>query len=69
MRLDQSTVEGRGLTPVLPKEIHYHLLLAPNGAMLRQLFAPSSAPSQINTAIALILESSVDVLKVRPLPC
>lgn len=67
MLLEQASLEGRVLAPVLLKEIHYHLLLAPNGAMLRQLLAQSSIPSQINTAIGIIRESYSVTLSVPDL--
>ncbi|MEL6754360.1 MAG: AraC family transcriptional regulator, partial [Pseudomonadota bacterium] len=67
LHLEQSTIEGRVLAPVLLKEIHYHLLLAPNGGMLRQLLAPASIPSQINTAIGLIRESYSESLSIPEL--
>lgn len=67
MSLEQSTLAGRVLAPVLLKEIHYHLLLAPNGGMLRQLLKPASIPSQIKTAIGLIRETYAEPLSVPEL--
>lgn len=67
MHLDAATAAGRVLAPVILKEIHYHLLLAPNGGMLRQLLSPISIPSQINEAIGLIRESYAEALSIPDL--
>ncbi|WP_413785612.1 helix-turn-helix transcriptional regulator [Cognatiyoonia sp. IB215182] len=67
MSLERSTLAGRILAPVLLKEIHYHLPLAPNGSMLRQLLAPASIPSQIEKAIGLIRKAYAEPLSVPEL--
>lgn len=67
MSLEQCTLAGRVLAPVLLKEIHYHLLLAPNGGMLRQLLSQASIPSQINRAIGLIRATYAEPLSVPEL--
>ena len=42
------------LAPLIEREIHYHLLLGPQGEMVRQLARPTSQLSQVGRAINLI---------------
>ncbi len=51
LALSESTVEMKVMGPLVLKEIHFRLLMAPHGSMLRQLLGHESYASQINKAI------------------
>jgi AraC-like DNA-binding protein len=52
--LHRRPTEARVLGPLILKEIHYRLLMAPCGELLRQLLARDSNASHIARAIAII---------------
>ncbi len=52
--LASDSVERRVLEPMLLREIHFRLLMAPHGGMLRQLLRPDSHASNVSHAIARI---------------
>lgn len=54
LRLADSPAEARVLGPLLLKELHYRLLAAPSGHMLRALLRHDSAASQVARAIGHI---------------
>ncbi|MDJ0513583.1 MAG: AraC family transcriptional regulator [Methyloceanibacter sp.] len=66
-QLDGNEIEGRVLRPIIFREIHYHLLIARNGGMLRQLMSPGSASSRISRAIRKIRENYRSPLSVSDL--
>jgi transcriptional regulator GlxA family with amidase domain len=51
--------------PLILKEIHFRLLMAPNGAMLRQLLDHESNASQINKAISHLRENFKKPLSIK----
>ncbi|MBO9400496.1 AraC family transcriptional regulator [Shimia sp. R9_3] len=53
-QLSRDPVEARALAPLVLKEIHFRLLRARHGAMLRQLLRHESAASRISRTIAYI---------------
>jgi AraC-like DNA-binding protein len=53
-KLSEDPVEARALAPLVLKEIHFRLLRAKHGTMLRQLLRHESAASRISKAIAFI---------------
>ena len=53
-RLSRDPIEARALAPLVQKEIHFRLLRARHGGMLRQLLLHESPASRISKAIALI---------------
>ncbi len=53
-RLSQNPVEVQALAPLVLKEIHFRLLRAQHGGMLRQLLLHESPASRISKAIAMI---------------
>ncbi|WP_241481054.1 AraC family transcriptional regulator [Ruegeria sp. ANG-S4] len=53
-RLSQDPVEARALAPLVLKEIHFRLLRAHHGGMLRQLLRHESPASRISKTIAFI---------------
>ncbi|WP_264214173.1 AraC family transcriptional regulator [Leisingera thetidis] len=55
-RLSHDPVEVQALAPLVLKEIHFRLLRAQHGGMLRQLLLHESPASRISKAIALIRE-------------
>ncbi|MEM8540032.1 MAG: AraC family transcriptional regulator [Pseudomonadota bacterium] len=55
------------LGPLIHKEIHFRLLMAPNGGMLRQLLARDSHASRISKAIDLIRQEYRTALAVADL--
>lgn len=57
MALEPGTADADVLGPLLQKELHYRLLMAPNGGMLRALISPSSHASKIARAIAEIRDN------------
>lgn len=56
LALASNPVEARVLLPLIRKEVHFRLLMAPNGGMLRQLLRHGSHASQIARAIAHLRE-------------
>lgn len=52
--LGDDPVEGAVMEPLLLREIHYRLLVAPQGAMLRELLREDSHASHISRAIVRI---------------
>ncbi|RYZ44224.1 MAG: AraC family transcriptional regulator [Myxococcaceae bacterium] len=54
LTLAESELDARVLGPMLLKEIHYRLMMAPLGHMLRSLLRPDSHASSIARAIALL---------------
>jgi len=55
------------LAPLIEREILYHLLLGPNGGMLRELAVPASQLSQIRRAISLIQTRYNEPLRIEEL--
>ncbi|AZV76909.1 AraC family transcriptional regulator [Parasedimentitalea marina] len=53
-RLSHNPVEVRALAPLVVKEIHFRLLRAQHGGMLRQLLLHDSPASRVSKAIARI---------------
>ncbi len=53
-QLSQNPVEARALAPLVLKEIHFRLLQARHGGMLRQLLHHDSTASRISKTIAII---------------
>lgn len=53
-QIARDPVEARALAPLVLKEIHFRLLRARHGGMLRQLLRLDSAASRISRTIALI---------------
>ncbi|WP_170482195.1 AraC family transcriptional regulator [Ruegeria arenilitoris] len=56
-RLAQDPVEARALAPLVLKEIHFRLLRARHGAMLRKLLRHESPASRISKTIAFIRDN------------
>ena len=59
--------EAAVLGPLIMKEIHFRLLMAPNGGMLRQLLSRDSHASRISKAIDLIRQQYRTALAVADL--
>jgi AraC-like DNA-binding protein len=57
LALASNPVEARVLLPLIRKEVHFRLLMAPNGGMLRQLLRHGSHASQVARAIAHLREN------------
>ncbi|MCF6431498.1 AraC family transcriptional regulator [Leisingera sp. MMG026] len=53
-RLSQNPVEVQALAPLVLREIHFRLLRAQHGGMLRQLLLHESPASRISKAIAML---------------
>ena len=66
-RVSQDPVEARTLGPLVMKEIHFRLLRARHGGMLRQLLRHESPASRISKAIALIRQGYRQTLPVADL--
>lgn len=66
-RLSQDPVEVRTLAPLVLKEIHFRLLRARHGGMLRQLLLHESPASRISKSIALIRQKYRQALPVAEL--
>ena len=66
-RLSRDPVEVQALAPLVLKEIHFRLLRAQHGGMLRQLLLHESPASRISKAIALIREGYRATLPVADL--
>ncbi len=65
--LTERPVEAKVMAPLLQKEIHFRLLLARHGAMLRQLLRRESAASRITKAINRIKQDFRTSLAVADL--
>ena len=57
LALASNPVEARVLLPLIRKEVHFRLLMAPNGGMLRQLLRHGSHASQVGRAIRHLREN------------
>ncbi|MCB4455687.1 AraC family transcriptional regulator [Leisingera sp. McT4-56] len=66
-RLARDPVEVQALAPLVLKEIHFRLLRASHGGMLRQLLLHESPASRISKAIALIRDRYKATLPVADL--
>lgn len=67
LALAQDEVEARVLAPALRRELHFRLLMAPNGHALRRLLRHDSHASMIATAIARIRERFCETIVVPEL--
>lgn len=67
LALARKPVEAKVLAPLLLKELHFRLLMAPHGAMLRQLLRHDSHASAVTRAIAKIRRDFRSSLKVPEL--
>lgn len=67
LSLPPGTEEAQVMAPLLATELHYRLLSAPCGAMLRRLVSPTSQESRIARAIALIRSSHAEALRIEDL--
>ncbi|MEX0303399.1 MAG: AraC family transcriptional regulator [Leisingera sp.] len=66
-RLSHDPVEVQALAPLVLKEIHFRLLRAQHGGMLRQLLLHESPASRISKAISMIREGYRAALPVSEL--
>lgn len=57
LALASNPVEARVLLPLIRKELHFRLLMAPNGGMLRQLLRHGSHASHVARAIRHLREN------------
>ena len=57
LALASNPVEARVLLPLIRKEVHFRLLIAPNGGMLRQLLRHGSHASHVARAIRHLREN------------
>ncbi len=64
LALADQPLEAAVLAPLILKEIHFRLLMAPNGGMLRNLLSRDSHASRISKAIAHIRQSYKTALPV-----
>ncbi len=60
-------LEARALAPLIIREIHFRLLTAPHGAMLRRLRWHDSHASRVQTAVSHIRQNYKSVLAVADL--
>lgn len=60
-------LEARALAPLVIREIHFRLLTAPHGAMLRRLRWRDSHASRVQLAVAHIRQNYTSVLAVNDL--
>jgi AraC-like DNA-binding protein len=67
LRVARDPVEARVMAPLLRKELHFRLLMAPQGGMLRQLLRHDSHASAIARAITKIRRNFRSALKVPSL--
>jgi len=67
LKLADDKTEAKVMTPLLRKELHFRLLMAPHGAMLRQLLRHDSHPSAVSRAITKIRREFRNTLKVPEL--
>jgi AraC-like DNA-binding protein len=67
LSLAPGTEEARVMAPLLATELHYRLLSAPSGGMLRRLVSPTSQESRIARAIALIRSGHAEALRIEAL--
>lgn len=54
LALVENPIEARVMAPLIHREIHFRLLMSPNGGMLRNLLSRNSHASKISKAIAAI---------------
>ncbi|CUH50781.1 AraC family transcriptional regulator [Shimia marina] len=66
-QLSQDPLEARALAPLVMKEIHFRLLRARHGCMLRQLLRHESAASRISKTIAYIRANYTSQIPVADL--
>ncbi len=64
LALAGDAVETRVMAPLLLREIHFRLLMAPHGAMLRELLRSDSHASHIEQAIRIIRRDFRNTLSV-----
>ena len=67
LALAQDEVEARVLAPAIRREIHFRLLMAPNGHALRRLLRHDSHASMVAMAIARIRERFCETIVVPEL--
>ncbi len=65
LALSRQPIEQKVMGPLILKEIHFRLLMAPHGAMLRQLLDHESNASQINKAISHLRENFKKPLSIK----
>jgi len=65
--LADDPVEAKVMTPLLRKELHFRLLMAPNGSMLRNLLLHDSHASAVTRAITKIRRDFRSSLKIPEL--
>ena len=66
-RISQDPTEARALAPLVLKEIHFRLLRAQHGGMLRQLLRHDSPANRISKSIAIIRMNFRNTLSVANL--
>ena len=66
-RMSQDPTEARALAPLVLKEIHFRLLRAEHGGMLRQLLRHDSPANRISKSIAIIRMNFRNTLSVAKL--
>jgi len=66
-RMSQDPTEARALAPLVLKEIHFRLLRAQHGGMLRQLLRHESSANRISKSIAIIRSNFKNTLSVAKL--
>ena len=66
-RLSDDPLEARALSPLIMKEIHFRLLRAKHGGMLRQLLLQESPASRISKTIAMIRRNFKSTIPVTEL--
>ena len=66
-RMSQDPTEARALAPLVLKEIHFRLLRAQHGGMLRQLLRHDSPANRISKSIAIIRMNFRNTLSVANL--
>ena len=67
LRLVDEPVQAQTLGPLIAREIHFRLLMAPHGAMLRKLQARDSHASRIRHAVTQIRQGYKSALVVSEL--
>ncbi|WP_306113738.1 MULTISPECIES: AraC family transcriptional regulator [unclassified Roseovarius] len=66
-RLSHDPLEARSLAPLVLREIHFRLLRASNGGMLRQLLRQESPASRVSRAIVEIRERFAEQITIPEL--
>jgi AraC-like DNA-binding protein len=66
-RMSQDSTEARALAPLVLREIHFRLLLADHGGMLRQLQRHDSTAGLISKSIAIIRSNFKNTLSIAEL--